>query len=292
LTRLLLISFVESFATILVERGVFFYTHSVLLFTREQNLWLALTFGRSMLWGPCSVTSSRCGWARRGSCLHAGGPTGRARGLDLLVARGVLFVGAALLGFLNGLKWPVVESYIAAGKDTAQTARAIGLFNVSWASAVPLALVAAGPLLDYWANGIFLLAGLFNVASILMIGPLAWQPERLPQGYPGRPENEQLVRWGRLLISSRWFMLGSYALMWILAALIPDVFQGLGYPVGWATALSGLMDAVRVATFATLQVYQGWHGRASPLVVVFVALPAGFFLVLFGGSVGRCWPAR
>ena len=40
--RLFIITFVESFATILVERGIYFFSHSQLGFSDNQNLWLAL----------------------------------------------------------------------------------------------------------------------------------------------------------------------------------------------------------------------------------------------------------
>ena len=40
--RLLLVTFIENFATILLERGIYFYTHERMAFTKEQNLWLAL----------------------------------------------------------------------------------------------------------------------------------------------------------------------------------------------------------------------------------------------------------
>jgi hypothetical protein len=77
-------------------------------------------------------------------------------------------------------------------------------------------------------------------------------------------------------------MLGSYSLMWVLAALLPQVFARLDVAVTVATAMSGLLDVVRGLTFLALHLWQGWHSRRWPLVVVIAGLPAGFFLALFG----------
>ena len=43
--RLLLLTLLESFATVLIERGVYFYTYNRLGFTDVENLWMALGFG-------------------------------------------------------------------------------------------------------------------------------------------------------------------------------------------------------------------------------------------------------
>ncbi|MCY2925672.1 MAG: hypothetical protein NT031_09565, partial [Planctomycetota bacterium] len=42
---LLLLTFIESFATVLFERGVYFFTHEALKFSDAENLGLALVFG-------------------------------------------------------------------------------------------------------------------------------------------------------------------------------------------------------------------------------------------------------
>ena len=80
-------------------------------------------------------------------------------------------------------------------------------------------------------------------------------------------------------------MVASYSLMWILAARLPGVFARLEVTVTVATALSGLLDVFRAATFLALQLWRGWHHRAGPLVLVMVGLPLGFGLALFGPNL-------
>ena len=51
LGRCILITFIESFATILVERGVYFFSCSKLHFSDAANLWLVLVFGMAYVLG-------------------------------------------------------------------------------------------------------------------------------------------------------------------------------------------------------------------------------------------------
>jgi len=123
------------------------------------------------------------------------------------------------------------------------------------------------------------------VAAACLSLPLAPRPLHLAHDHPDRPAPGELRRCGQLLVSSRWIMLASYALMWVLAALIPRLFQTLGYSVSHSTALSGLIDVCRWLTFVVLTLWAGWRGRSGPIVLSMIGLPAGFFLVLYGPSL-------
>ena len=169
-----------------------------------------------------------------------------------------------------------MESYVSAGLTPSATARVVGRFNVSWVLAVPLSLVVCGPIIDVWPRGLFLLAALLNAASLLMLRPLAARPVHLPADHPERPVGTRMARYRSLLLCSRWQMLGSYGAMAVLAALMPRIFGDLGFGVGSATALAGVMDVFRVAAFVGLQVYVGWHFRVRPLLLTLLAVPPGF----------------
>jgi len=286
LSRLLVITFVESLATTLIERGVYFYSHDRLGFTDGENLGLALGFGAAYALGA----------------LASHGIAQRATEKRLLVATLIaqfagfttLFFSAGatmlvamntVLGCINGLKWPVIESYVSAGRTPRDQARAVGLFNISWAPAVAVALVMAGPLIDWWSPSLFAAAGLLNLASLALVRPLERRPEHLAPDHPERPAPEAMGRFRSLLAASRWSMLGSYSLMWVLAALLPRVYTDLGIGVTAATALSALLDAVRTTAFVVLGLWQGWHSRRWTQAVVIFGLPAGFFLALFAPNL-------
>ena len=289
INRLFLVTFIESFATILVERGVYFFTREQLGFGPEQNLWLALAFGVAYLIGAMSshatcrvmrlekrvllaamvaqivVQSAMAGWSLTGP---------------------VIVLGSLAMGYLNGLKWPVIESYVSAGQTQRAAVSTVGRFNVSWALAVPLALAASGPIIESrFAPALFALAVVINLASLVILTTVAPRPLHLPTDHPDRPSPVELTRYRSLLSSSRWLMLCSYAFMWILAALLPEILASLHQPAARAPALSGLLDVVRVTAFLLLQRFQGWHNRPGPLVAAMIGLPVGFGLVMFGSTL-------
>ena len=54
LGRLYWLTFIESVGTVLLERGLYFYTENVLAFSDAKNLWLALAFGVTYVVGAIS----------------------------------------------------------------------------------------------------------------------------------------------------------------------------------------------------------------------------------------------
>jgi hypothetical protein len=179
----------------------------------------------------------------------------------------------------------VVESYVGAGKTPREAAKAIGRFNITWSAAVPLSLMAAGPFIATRPAGLFLLGAAVNLVTLALCFALPRHPVHLPVDHPERPDLGALARMRGLLASSRWSMLSSYSLLFLMSPLLPGVFARLGVPVVIATSLVALLDLLRVGTFLTLSHWTGWHDRRSPLLLVVVALPVGFFLTLFGPSL-------
>jgi hypothetical protein len=291
--RLLVITFIESFATTLIERGVYFYSHDRLAFTDGENLGLALGFGAAYALGALSSH----GLARRMSekgLLLASLVAQIAGHMTLFFSAGptLLVVMNAVLGCLNGLKWPVVESYVNAGQTPREQVGTVWRFNLSWAPAVALGLVAAGPLIEWWSPSLFASAAALNLASLALLWPLDRRPVHLPLDHPERPVPQAMARYRALLASSRWSMLGSYSLMWILAALLPRVYADLDIGVRGATALSALLDVLRTAAFLVCGLWRSWHNRRWPLVLVIFGLPAGFFLSLFGPDLAGVLAGR
>jgi hypothetical protein len=279
------LSFLESFSTILLERAIYFFSHERLHYSERENLALALCFGATYTLGA----------ARSHALSHRLGER-RALGLTLaglLVLHGLLApggvylpVGFALVGLLEGAKWPIVESYVAAGLGPEAQQRAVGQFNVCWASAVPLALALSGPLIGSGQPGaLFVLATLLNAGSLLLLPRFPTRVEHMAASHPSRPLGAALDRYRALLSSSRWSMLSSYALMFLLAPLLPEVFRRLGCSVQRATLWASCLDAVRLATFAYLALLPGWHGRRGPLLLSSVGLPLGFCAIVFGGTL-------
>ena len=291
LHRVLVLTFLESFATVLFERGVYFYTHERLGFGASTNLALAAAFGAFYIVG--ALASHRV--------AHAIGEKRLARVaivvqlfatalICVLPLPGVIFAAATVLGLCNGAKWPVVESYVGAGRNAQQQAQAVGYFNTAWSLAVPSSLLVTGvlvawdpPLLQPGV-GLFLFALACNVVALFLLRPLPDRPAHLAHDHPHRPDAARLALLRPLLTSSRWWMLASYSLLFTMAPLMPIIFANLGHGVIAATCLSAVVDVVRVIGFVVLQRWTGWHGRVWPLVLVALLMPTGFYLVVLGPS--------
>jgi MFS family permease len=283
----LALSFVESFGTILLERAIYFFSTEKLAYSQTQNLALALCFGVTYTFGAArSHALARRLGERRALALTLFGLLVLHALLAASPGGWVLPVCFGLVGALEGLKWPIVESYIAAGLDPEEQQRAVGQFNVCWACAVPLALAAAGPLIASGRPGaLFLLATAVNVPALLLLPRFPARVQHMEESHPSRPLGAALQRYRGLLGASRWSMLSSYALMFLLAPLLPEVFHRLGCSVQRATLLASCLDAVRVTTFAALALLPGWHGRALPLLLSALGLPLGFGAIVFGSTL-------
>lgn len=287
LRRVYLLSFVESFAGVLLQRGLYFYTHDVLGFDETKNLWLALASGVAYVVGAVSSHRVAERISERSLLLTTlAGPLA----LHLLLTRDqsawLLVLTFPLIGMFQGFKWPVIESFLSAGHSPGDLVRTLARFNVVWASSVPIGLVAAGQLIGAtYAGALFAAAAASNVLSIALSLPLPKSPQHLPEAHPERPRETELKRLSGLLISARWCMLSSYALMFLLAPIMPTLFAALGLGVGGATAAAGLLDVARLVCFAWLGQKLAWRGRTWPHVAAVLALPIGFALVLLGHTL-------
>src|SRR6185369_419810 len=88
-----------------------------------------------------------------------------------------------------------------------------------------------------------------------------------------------------LLTASRLAMLLSYALMYVLAPLMPEIMKGVGLDTASAARAASVLDVARLACFVALFAWSGWHSRKLPIFVAITALPLGFVLVLLGSSL-------
>ncbi len=284
---LLLLSFAESFATTCVQRGLYFQTTGRLGFSPAANLSVALGFG--LAYASAATVSHRVAgrFAEKHILLAAVGAE-----VLVFLAMGagagtpaVLVVGTFVLGLLNGLKWPVVESYVAAGRGPAAQARALGRFNVSWAAAIPLSVAATGPMIRLFAGGLFVVPAGICTVSLVLLSFFPLRPRHLEATDPQRPTAEQMGRLGALMRTSRWLLLLNYSCAWVLGALLPGVLGDLGLKLTMAAVIASALDVVRLVTFYLLHRTAAWHGRLWALGVGAVMLPAGFFLVFLAPNV-------
>ncbi|HET9932693.1 MAG TPA: hypothetical protein VFQ35_18445, partial [Polyangiaceae bacterium] len=174
LQRIFLLTFVESFSGVLLQRGLYFYTHDVLGFDRSKNLWLALLSGVAYVIGAVAShpVSKRSG-ERRLLMVTLGG----ALSMHLLLMQNpapwALMTAFPAVALFQGFKWPVIESFLSAGLGPKDLVRTLGRFNVVWAASVPIGLVMAGQLIGAsYPGALFAAAAASNALSIAVAIPL------------------------------------------------------------------------------------------------------------------------
>lgn len=285
--RIILITAIESLATVLLERGIYFYTHDLMGFSDAANLWLALVFGAFYVGGAMVSHAVAHRFEERRAMVVV---IAILLGLHVVFAvwpiGWMLMAGFPLVGLLSGLKWPIIESYVAAGQTPANTLRIVGRFNCSWAVGVPVGVSLSGLFIgsaNPWL--LFVAVALLHGVTLWMLRRVAARPVHLAHDHPERPDPARLTRYRSMLASSRWTMLASYSLLFLLAPLLPTIFEPLTASVAAATGWAALMDWLRLGTFALLWVWAGWYGKVWPLIFSVVALGAGFFMVLFGSDL-------
>ncbi len=285
--RLLAVTFTESLATILLQRGLYFYTATVLGFDDTENLWLAFVQGLTYAAGALSSHPATARLGERRTALLA---LALLAGLHALLALNsstlAVMLTFPLIGMLQGIKWPIVESFASGGRGPRELLRLVGRYNVTWALAVPLALALSGWLIDRGARAaLFALPAGLNVLALFFVLEWPARPPRLEQNHPERPDERALERYGSLVSSARWTMVGSYTLLFLLAPLMPSLLARHGLEVGHSTLAAALLDVMRLCAFAVLGYATAWQGRSLPLAITGGALPLGFFMVLLGPNL-------
>lgn len=284
---LVLLTFIESVAAILGERGIYFYAHQYLLFADWMNLWLSLTIGLGYISGAMLSHRAAARWGER-NILLATIFTQCVMNLLLTRAEGttLFFILNFSLAMATGMKWPVVESYVSAGLNPKSISRMLGHFNITWASAVPLSIIAAGFLIDHSSTGMFYLGAGINIVSFCLVLKLERKPVHLTDDHPDRLPAVEQKRYRAMCACARWNLVSSYTLMFVLAPLAPSIAAKLGYHTALAgTILMSLMEVMRVVAFVILQSWTRWHGRPSLLVLSSFLVPIGCAMVLFGNNL-------
>jgi MFS family permease len=287
IVALFFLVFAESVAGTLLQRGLYFYTHEHLGFTEHHNLWVAFGFGVTYTGGAAVSHALSKRYSERAVLVGCmGALLGIHALLALFPAAWVLVTGVLVSAAVQGAKWPVVESYVSAGRPPRELLALLGRYNVTWATAGFVAIGVTGAIVGNGTPSLFFwLPAALNVVAIACAWRLPRHPPHLAHGHPSRPAERELVELRSLLGSARWSMMASYSLLYVLAPLMPSVLAKLALPLELATPVNSLLDATRVLAFGALGALGGWHGRRAPLWLTTAALPAGFALILLGGSL-------
>jgi predicted MFS family arabinose efflux permease len=245
-------------------------------------------------------TALKIGFSVMSVALAAGSQLHSAAGV--MVATGLLNVGMCFL-------WPTIEALVSEGGNAITLPRAVGTYNVVWASTNALALFGGGTLVEAFGFKV-----IFYVPLVLCLTQLAavcWLEKRVtgtaPATHaepapasvpdPNRPSRAKAQAFLRMA-----WLANPFAYI-AINTLIPELpglatrFHLSPMVAGFACSLWGF---VRFGTFLTLWYWTGWHYRFRWLVVAFALLIVSFAAILtvpnlavliaaqvfFGGAIG------
>ena len=281
---ILAITFFGSLATGVVWHGLAFIADEVHGFSQTRNLTLYVLMGVVYLifagFGHSLLDRVAAGVSTRTRLALAFGIQGVVCLIPLVTDQEIgLWIIALIINAASALAWPIVESYLAAGRHGPRMQRAIGWFNIVWMTAVILPMVVVGPLMDQLGDQTITWLGLgFACALICM-----W---RLPPT-PGRhdeSESESTGHYPFLLRASRCLLPISYLLNAAFNPLLPYRFSDIGVPVDVATPLAASWMIARVVVVVAMSKFGSWRGRWSAPIGAAVALFGGFALIMFSRS--------
>lgn len=281
----------NSFATGTTFNGIFFITQDVFAFQRPGNFALALLVGVMYIAGALAtgpiLRRLRAALPFMSSRAMIAAFMVAAAALNLLPLAAWTFAGQAdsvwsiwlfiaLYAPLCGALWPIVESYLSGGRRGAVLRTAMGRFNMTWSVALVGSLMATDVLaFDNQLTTLVVMSAV-HLATMLLLIPMGREP--------GRHEHDDAhpvpATYPRLLAVHRVLLPMAYMVMYALNPLGPSLMAGLGVAERVAGTVFALWCASRVATFALLERWHGWHGTWITASGGTATLLGGFGLVV------------
>lgn len=287
LGAVLAVTFLCSLGTGVFWHGIPFIAKHTYGFAQARNLVLAIAMGCVYTVG--AFTAGRLTrWVERR--LAPREVLGVALGVLALVSLCPIAVGgewalwlSALVGtYMTSLIWPIIESYVTAGRHGAEMRSAIGAFNLTWAPAVALPLFAMAPILEH--HGQWTIGGVAGVAGLALLAVRWFEPR--PGHHDPIVAGAHVGReYGLLLHSARVLLPLSYVLNAAMNPILPYRFEALGVDVWWETPAAATWTVVRFLTFLVMWRLAFWHGRWGTLLLGAAAMTGGFAFIVTGPGV-------
>jgi hypothetical protein len=304
LWAIFLFTFTNSVGTGVVTNGVFFLAKHGFGFSRTENYILGIVLGvtyvvASLFAGPAlrrleerhpSLTPRRVLAAVMvfmGACCvlpwvaqQVSSSTAEHAGAWSV------WVMVLLYSPLSGLLWPIVEAFLAGGREGSSLRRSVGRWNVVWSAATAMSYWFSAPLIEHNPHMVLIALGGVHVLSALILRFFGARP--MSHGEAGAAEDDRHTdpaRYRSLLKTFRVLLPMSYIVSSALGPYLPEAMVRLGLAAHWAMPAASAWLVARVFTFATLERWHGWHGRWETPVVGVLLLLAGFGLAVLAPEV-------
>jgi predicted MFS family arabinose efflux permease len=272
---------------------LFFFLHDAFKFGDRENLWTSALYGFVYIFSAwqCGKFAQRRGFI---TSLKLG-----FGGLTLLMAAGGLLESeAGILCVLVGYSivllftWPALEALVSENETRAGMQHMVGIYNCTWSAAAALAYFTGGTLYDWLGRGaVFWVPAAIFFCQFLFLNWLTRQtlggeirsgeePAEEPKPHPKPAAFRHPVSPGGFLKMAWLANPFAYVAMNTLLAVMPGIAQKLALSptkVGW---FCSIWFFGRLAAFAVLWRWSGWHYRFRWLFAAFVTLMISFVWLL------------
>jgi hypothetical protein len=192
-----------------------------------------------------------------------------------------LWIAALVGSAASATTFPVVESYLTAGRHGAEMRSAIGKFNLTWTPATAL------PLLLLPLFGRERMSASFAVSAAA--SSLAWLAARALPLHPPPHEKEAAQaavgpEYPALLRATSWLLPFSYVISATLAPVLPHRLAAVGVGTS-ASFVAAIWMATRFGALLVMWRSSFWHGRWETVGAASTALVGGLALVLLATSL-------
>ncbi len=282
LSVVLLITFLGSIGSGTFWAGLFFVSAGTYRFSVHANLVLAAAMGAAYAAAARAAGPLARGRAPR-QVLSAALIVWTLAALAPVVAPGshaALWASALIGSAASAIAFPIVESYLTAGRHGAEMRSAIGKFNLTWTPATALSLLAL-PLVSARPLAIFTLAAVATAAAWAAI----WFLPTHPAAHALEAATQSIgARYPALLRAASWLLPFSYVVAAVLDPLLPHRLAALG--AGRAAGpLAALWMAARFMVLLIMWRSSFWHGRWGALWAGGASLLSGLVLVLLAPAL-------
>lgn len=284
------LTFVCSIGTGVVWAGIPFIARSEYSFGESTVLWLYVALGVTYVAGSLSAGFGLKRFenivSHRGVlvCVLVSAAMACVM-LRFTAAAWMLWVVALAINIVTSWLWPIIESYVTAGKHGSEMRNALGVWNITWTTAVLASLLLMAPLVEHHAK-----EALEYTAVMYLLGlvTLWWfTPRPGAHGLPEDDDEEHVDRreYPQLLRAARLLLLSSYVLNAAMSPLLPFLIARVGVGDEHSTLVAAIWTAARVVVVAIMWRANFWHGRWGTLVAAAIGMAAGFALIVAAGNL-------
>lgn len=275
---------------------LFFYLHDTFDFGNEENLGVAALHGAmyTVAAWQCGKfaerrgahTSLKVGFAGLSVCMVVGGLASSA---TLQIATLIAFSGVLL--FI----WPALEALTTAHEPPARVPHMIGLYNCTWAGSAAVAYFTGGSLYAWLGKGalFWIPAAVYALQFLTTLrlerlsrtvrypNTASFEPLRHPEAAAFRQTANPALFLKLAWVANPF----SYVAIYTLFALMPALAERLHLSAARAGLFASIWLFGRLAAFAGLWRWTGWHYRFGWLATSYVSLTLSFLVIVLGTSL-------